>query len=166
MTSPVVLQYVGQPVGHCDDGGLVQQLQQQLLYLVLPGGVQTAGGLVQDQNPRLTEDAPGQSDELPGGGSEDPLAVLHHGVQPTGQLSDLHLPQHLPELLLREPAGGVQAEPDRPADQPGLLVDQTRAGQYEILLWTVTLDSPDELPELDQRPLRDLYAVDTDPTLQ
>ena len=38
-------------MGDIDDGGLVQQLQEELLHLVLPGTVQTAGGLVQDQYP-------------------------------------------------------------------------------------------------------------------
>ena len=46
---PVVVQDVGQSVGHRDDGRLVKELQQHLLYLLLLAVVQTAGCLVQNQ---------------------------------------------------------------------------------------------------------------------
>ena len=51
LPSPVVLQDVGQPVGHCDDGGLPEQVEHQPLNPGLARSVQAAGGLVQDQDP-------------------------------------------------------------------------------------------------------------------
>ena len=80
----------------------MKELQQHLLYLLLLAAVQTAGSLVQNQYPRgryiaigtdcsdsfspwLTEDTPGEDDELPGGGSDDALSVLQLCVQPCWQ---------------------------------------------------------------------------------
>ena len=79
----------------------MKELQQHLLYLLLLAAVQTAGSLVQNQypsgellmgtdcydcfSPWLTEDTPGEDDELPGGGGDDSLAVLQLRVQPCWQ---------------------------------------------------------------------------------
>ena len=75
----------------------------------------------------MAEDAPGEDDELPGGGGDDSLAVLQLRVQPCWQ-GELQLQKtdHLPELLVREPPQRVQAEPEGAAEQRGVLVTRTR----------------------------------------
>ena len=100
-------------------------------------------------SPWLTEDTPGEDDELPGGGGDDSLAVLQLRVQPCWQ-GELQLQKtdHLPELLVREPPAGVQAEPESPREQPRVLVDQT-----------------EEPPQLHQRPLGYFDSVYADSSL-
>ena len=87
LLSPVILQDVAEPVSHCDDGCLVEQLQQQPLYPGLLAGVKTAGGLVQDQDPRLVQHAAGDGGQLAVSWGHVASTVCNLSVQTSWQLS-------------------------------------------------------------------------------
>ncbi len=85
---PVRLAQRAQPMGDGDRRAPLDQVVQRLLDLALRLGIDRAGGLVQDQDPRVDQQRAGDRDPLPLAAGEGLAALADQRIVAVGQPQD------------------------------------------------------------------------------